>query len=502
MSLLFSFFSVFYSFCQKDGFKVDDYLIGVTASENLDKSLKILHSIKLKNEIVTGDSIFTILHFGDSHIQGDYFSGELRRQLQSYFGNAGQGIIFPYSICKSYGPKGIKVNSTGIWNGVNILKNTSKKEIGMSGYSISTLDSNSKLNFNISENFKGEKSNEISIWTSGGPNSFDYNLNPEMTLKHQDSFDNGWLVRDYKSNTTIDSFTISLQKSNTSNNKFYFQGFEYKTNSDFGINYHHCGVVGAQFIHLVQNSDLIKQQLEFIKPNLIIFSFGTNEAYNQSLDTSFYYNSISKFLIAIQNSLPETAMIITTAPDTRSQGKTPPNQVNVNNQLTKISKNLNLSLFDLNKAMGGWGSLFKWNENNLTLKDKLHFNAEGYKLQGQMMSFAILNKYNMKYPHDSLPLNGLKESLREGLKPIFFQKENTEIQDSTIKILPEKQTINPQKKIISKKTPKTFYTVKQGDTIYAIARQKKTSVKKVLDANNLKENSIIVPGQRLVIPLN
>ena len=68
-------------------------------------------------------SKFVVAHFGDSHIQGDYFSGAIRNNLQAEFGNDGEGILFPYSLCKSFGPKSLTSTSTGSWTWATLLKN-------------------------------------------------------------------------------------------------------------------------------------------------------------------------------------------------------------------------------------------------------------------------------------------------------------------------------------------------------------------------------------------
>ena len=78
------------------------------------------------------DTLFTIIHIGDSHIQGDYFSGEIRMQLQSYFGNGGRGILFPYALAKSFGPRGVAVKPLGLWTGFKTLTSNLTEPIGVS----------------------------------------------------------------------------------------------------------------------------------------------------------------------------------------------------------------------------------------------------------------------------------------------------------------------------------------------------------------------------------
>jgi LysM repeat protein len=187
--------------------------------------------------------------------------------------------------------------------------------------------------------------------------------------------------------------------------------------------------------------------------------------------------------------LPNTAIIITTAPDTRSQGRNPPNQIKINNQLIKISKTHDLSYFDLNRAMGGWGSLNDWHKNNLVSNDKLHFNASGYALQGKMFSLAFLENYNDNFKNDTIEIFNLKNEILNNLKSILIPKKNN-----------MEEITNPLNiKPTSIKSPK-IYVVKRGDTIYRIAQKFHVSGKKILLINNLKENSIIRPGQKIKLP--
>ena len=48
--------------------------------------------------------------------------------------------------------------------------------------------------------------------------------------------------------------------------------------------------------------------------------------------------------------------------------------------------------------------------------------------------------------------------------------------------------------------PKTYHTVRSGDTLYGLARKYGTSLKELLEANGLQEKSVIKTNERLVIP--
>lgn len=490
-----SFFSILCIYFTAYNQSIDTFnydFVQINHSPKLDRAMTKLNSIK--NALINSSTAdfqqeFIIVHFGDSHIQGDYFSGEFRRTLQSYFGASGSGIIFPYSLCKSFGPRGLQSSKIGLWKGTNILNSSEKNKIGLAGYELTTSDTISKLKFQFSEKFNASLSKTLKIWYLLDSTTTNFNLTNEFDEIKDTQYDGGWGVRTYNYKNAISDFEVSIKSKKNNSAEFTFHGFELDQPIKNGIKYHQCGVVGAQFSHLINNSNLIVSQLKYLEPDLIVFSFGTNEAYDNNIDSSKYFNQLNKFISQLNLTLPNTAIIFTTAPDTRSQGKVPSNQISINNQLIKISKTHDLSLFDLNKAMGGWGSLNGWYKNNLVSSDKLHFSSSGYSLQGKLFSLAFLENYNSNFNNDSVQLNPLRDDILNKLKPVLTNNkiEEVDINHPTI--------VKPIKLKIPKK-----YIVKKGDTIFKIAKKLNVSGKKILRLNNLNENSIIRPGQVIKIP--
>ncbi len=463
----------------------------LNASRKLDSAMIKLHKLldssgALKKNV---DSVFTLVHFGDSHIQGDHFSGEIRRILQGHFGDAGQGLFFPYSLCKSWGPKGIKATTVGNWSYSQTLKPDLKNKVGLSGYQLSASNNLSAINFLFNENFKHSPSRGIKIWYKATSSSIDFHLDNKFILDKNLTFNSSWGVRSYQSSEEIKGFELSVSNENINSDVFSFFGFELFNAASIGINYHHCGVVGAQFTHLIDNSDLILEQLAYLKPDVLVFSFGTNEAYG-NIDTTKYFKSISNFMDQLEQLLPKTAIIITTAPDTRSQGKVPPSQISVNKQLLKLKSNHDISVFDLNQAMGGWGSLDNWYKSKLVLDDKLHFSATGYALQGKMFALGFLSEYNKSKSSAPIDVISLKSEIEKVIIPVLTS--TSIISEEEVKPLVVKTIVKPLKSKV--------YIVKKGDTISKIARKYHLSTDKLLKMNNLKENDIIRVGQKIKIP--
>ena len=246
------------------------------------------------------------------------------------------------------------------------------------------------------------------------------------------------------------------------------------------------------FTHLINNAPWSIEQIAQLNPDLIIFSFATNEAYNDGLDTSYYKSSIIKFMQDLEIASPKTAFIFTTAPDTRSQNRIPSNQIIVNNILKRIVTNGSYSIFDLNEAMGGWGSIYTWYNKGLTLKDKLHFTEQGYSLQGNLFTLSLLEAYNLINFNDPINLNQIRGIVKESMAALITNSKN----DTSIKII---EKPNKKQSSVSKNSKNKIHIVKKGDTIKKLSRMYKISQKAIFSANHLNKKSILKIGEKIII---
>ena len=235
-----------------------------------------------------------------------------------------------------------------------------------------------------------------------------------------------------------------------------------------------------------------------------MFSFGTNEAYNGKLDTLVYTPTILNFLEKIEEVSPNTVIILTTPPDTRSSNRIPPHQKNVINQFYKIAKEKEVVVYDLNAAMGGWGSLFNWYKNKLTISDKLHFTPAGYALQGQLFTMALLQAYNKVNSSDTLNFSSLKSDVKNTLDGLAHPTVNRVEKDTTVGDTASTTNIEirPIETHVNSHRNAQIHVVKRGETVYAIARKYGVSPAKIIKLNHLKKSRGIKPGQKLKIPKN
>jgi lysophospholipase L1-like esterase len=481
---------------------------------------------------------FKIIHIGDSHIQNDVLSDAIRQQFQTHFGNAGSGFLFPYGLAKSYGPRGISAQTLGAWIDYKTMTPSLDRGLGITGYGLSSYTPNARIHLNFSDKFKQIPYHRLKIWHSVDSTSFDltaqatwetnahlnYQSLPLMYKEIKDSTPaRSWGQSTFdlsafgmNATTRLSALDFEFPKTAHTQTHTDFYGFQLETANTSGVEYQSYGVVGSQFTHFIQHAGYSIEQLKYLQPNIIIFSFGTNEAYNGKLNDAGYYVAVDTFLRQLQRALPNTAIVLSNCQDTRSGGRIPPKQREVNFLLQEIANQRNYAYFDLNAAMGGWNSIYKWQRKGLTLKDLVHFTGTGYSLQGKIIASALLEEYNQASP---LPIDidaldteidsftrmlqlftatynnaqnniNLPEKEVEGLTDI--QKNPSSSSQPTKRIQPSKSSSNSYSNVV--------HVVRSGESLYRIALRYNVTVNAIVKKNNLKNPKSIRPGQKLLIP--
>lgn len=419
-----------------------------------------------------------IVHVGDSHIQIGHFSTQIREQLKSIGELNGTGITFPYSLAKSVDGAYYKAKTTGKWVGENILSTKPKLALGVTGYSARTEDSTATISFQLKDALPDFS--EVKIWYKLDSLTFQPDLGSDFewieTVNRGGEIGYSRFIRKNKRST----MQMKLVRRDSLANEFQFHGLEFIFyNSSF--EYHSLGVVGAQFTHLIQHAPLWKEQLKLINPDLVIFSFGTNEAYNGNFDSSTYNRQVNRFFDELRALIPSVAILVTSPPDTRSRNRIPQNQT----EIIEAQSKLKSSFYDLNKVMGGFGSFQPWFDSNYFLKDKLHLNKSGYQAQAKLFMYPFIKQLK-----PALDLSVLRSDL-DGIVKSIIRK--VVVIDTVLK---DSIRIEPKKKIVR---TELFHQVKKGDTFYSIAARYHVSVQSLKQKNPRIKPTAIQLGDRIRI---
>ncbi len=347
-----------------------------------DSSLALL-STKWKS----GD--LKVLHLGDSHVQIGHFSGELKRLLQA----KNTGIHFPYPLAKSVDGRLFKTKAFGNWTGISVLKPASGINIGLTGYAVSTRDTAAKIQWIAKDSLLTFR--RVRIWTESDSCVLLPDLGSEFSLVSQQK-EGKLRYYDFESDSSVSEFILSLRNVGVGD-QFILHGIELPAEEN-GIDYIDLGVAGAQFTHFKSRANLVFDQIKILQPDLIICSFGTNEAYNAKWESKSYKKAWQEFIQEIQIHSPKSVFLLTSPPDTRSQNRVPKYQ----QEVIRVLSELKVPFYDLNAAMGGFGSSFDWVKNGCFLKDQLHLTKEGYQLQAKLFALALFKTWGDQATYENL----------------------------------------------------------------------------------------------------
>lgn len=355
----------------------------------------------------------SIVHIGDSHVQADFSTGTTRELLQYDFGNAGRGLIAPLKMCGTNQPVDYNFQSRSNWKSEKLLDRTWPLTMGFTGCTISPTSSSS----------------EITIATTG---SDDYNPFSSITLFHNGRLsvksvtDDAGRPMKFRSIPSRDYTQIILPSLTTAANiSFSSAGdltlYGVSLSGDRpGLFYHAIGNNGATY-NSYNRIGAVGLGINSLKPNLVIISLGTNEAFARSVNTSTLKNSIDRLVGNIRYANPDAVILlttpmechrsVTTSKKTRVKLKTKkgrkaryktvvktsrsyavnPNIGPVRNAILDYGKENGIAVYDWYDVAGGRGASDLWIKANLFAKDRVHHTKQGYNVEGRLLYEALLN---------------------------------------------------------------------------------------------------------------
>jgi lysophospholipase L1-like esterase len=328
-----------------------------------------------------------ILHIGDSHLQADMLTGAARKTLQESFGNAGRGLIFPYKLAETYGPKDFLATTNQKWQSSWIVHKTKLFEIGLPGIGAMSKDSNGGFNLNFrKDGYSNPYTNGFVLYKLLSPmESAVVRINgEEMKALHNEGFSK----IEFNRNQATEDFSFDFSGGKMNLHTLFFE------NNQRGLIYSSFGVTSARYDHYWTNP-LFFEELPELNPDLLIISLGTNESYDRNFTEAHFSKYVDSTLSKIERILPHMAILLVTPSENYKIREGAPvwneHVAVVNSVLREQAEKHGCALWDMERAMGGKGSMLTWKANGLVNKDYVHFLRPGYELQGKLLAEAILN---------------------------------------------------------------------------------------------------------------
>lgn len=392
--------------------------------------------VKLQQlETRQGSPRICILQIGDSHTEGDMLSGQLRSNFQGRFGDAGRGMVPAGKVHKYCSPSHLKVGKEGRWDLANALYHDYPAPIGLSGFRISGKDPKGILwvRPDVSRPICKQFSKLWINYLAGpGQGEMAVSIDSQTPIRVA-TFAPHRKQRRFFLQLKEGNHSVSISPIGTKPIDLFSIIMERDAG---GVIVETAGMGGSEFNLLSRlDPELLRQDLIHRDPSLILFAFGTNEAFYKSVPKN-YERQVGQAIQNIRQTLPGIPVVLIGPPDANripkacrkwakrnklklndfqckskpsplweNQGK--PSRKNCHwfpatglASIREIQKRL---AFENGCAYWEWGALMQgdcgmdsWSrlDTPLASEDRVHMTLKGYRISGRALYNAIIKKYN------------------------------------------------------------------------------------------------------------
>ena len=366
-----------------------------------DSVTTLAYFFKALNELKKHKRKVRIGYFGDSMIEGDLITQDVRGCLQDAFGGEGVGYVPITSIVAGF--RTSIIHSYEGWTTYNLLDESTKGHLlGISGYGFVPAV----------EKYVDSTSDKSATWVKyTAVNRKHINKFHETKLLYGKGNDGNYVVingRHYKLNEKKQVNELMINNGTGCqciNAKFQCKNpidiFGFTMESDSGVfvdNFSFRGNSGMPITKVTQS--VYSGTNDCLNYDLIILEYGLNVVNPRVTDFSWYVKGMTNTIKHIQASFPNASILLISVGDKgyRKEGEyqtDPSVPILVATQKTIAEKN-NLAFWSLYDAMGGNGAMVKWVEGDTVLanKDYTHFNFKGAHKVGKLLFNKLMSEYS------------------------------------------------------------------------------------------------------------
>ena len=364
----------------------------VQISGNLDQMKYFFNALKnSRNEKLR------VAHYGDSGVEGDAITANIREDLQKQFGGNGVGFLSITSQDITFRTT-TKMSFSDNWQTISVLTgNPNNIPLGINGFTCipqtgswvkySTTNWMQYLNtFSVAKLFYSNAKNSSIKYSFNNSGDQSANLKSGNDLKELDLYPQGGNANSLKITATLADQAYFYGVSLENGNGVYVDNFPWRGNTGLG------------FQSISESS--FKQFSKLMDYKLIILSFGANETSFGSSDNTWYANQMIKIINNLKKAFPETSILIIGVGDRSikrgTRFVTDPSIPLLLKVQQNIAERTGVAFWSLFDAMGGYNSMETWVNANppLALMDYTHPSYQGAAKIGDMIAQAVIDAYN------------------------------------------------------------------------------------------------------------
>jgi lysophospholipase L1-like esterase len=342
--------------------------------------------------------VVRILHFGDSHVAGDNWTGYLRKAFQNRFGDAGPGLVLPGAAFKGYRHIGAKSAHERGWEGVTLRAPTNDGLIGLPGAILHGVPRGlAHASARVTSSFSAFELQLVDATGETSCVSLAVDGSDSVSPFEEQIAESFGVLKFLRNPEPLEfgPHTLGIAKCGGVPR---ILGLDLASGKS-GIIYDSLGINGAQLTDVEHiQPDLRQTLMQHMKPALVIVSYGTNDMSRLGLTSGEYKADCLRVLGGIRRDVPDAAVLVSGPLD--RQTKVVKRRLYFKERSTLVIDALRQAaletgcgFWDAREAMGGEGAMLRWRRAGLAQPDLVHLNGHGYEKLAGLLFGQILAAY-------------------------------------------------------------------------------------------------------------
>ena len=372
---------------------------------------------KLDTLLDTGKGDVRVLHVGGSHVQAGTWTDRLRTHFLSlrYGIDGGRGLVFPFSAAGTNTPISYSSSYIGNWEKSTCLK--PETTLGLTGMAITASDTSARVAVDLLPrelhlHQPRYAFNRVDVLGEG-------TLEPVLLLQGRDTLKG--VSGHGLTHFDLPYYTDWIQVAFAGGPGRYTLRGLYLDRPNTGFTMVEAGVNGAATSSWLRCEEW-EEELRRVRPDLVIFSIGINDIQGDFDPTRFKAN-YRQLIRRVRRVNPRCAILFTGINDSWRKRSVNPNTAVCEEAFEALAREYKAVYWDWFGIMGGTGSMAQWQQAGLAQSDKIHFTTEGYKLLGDMLFDAIMERYHSVVSSTS-PAMQSTSPVMQSASPVILSEAN------------------------------------------------------------------------------
>lgn len=337
-----------------------------------------------------------VMQLGDSHTAADWYTGVVRRLLQSRFGDGGRGFVAIGKPWKGYVQDGVRVGMSREWLPEHARlvggRLVGDGHYGLSGVAVQSAKRGGSAWVDVQD----AERIELAYLAQPSGGAFDLFVDgTEVVRVATKAAARGVRFR----GLDVEPGAHHIEVHSLGHGKVRLFGAALDRKSK-GVVLDAFGRDGARAAGLLHwNAEHFSALLKWRKPALVVLAFGTNECGDKDIPTATYERDLAELVGRIVRATPAAACLLLGPPDYVQYGIEGPMQhprlAEIMAAQRRVAEAAQCAFYDQVAAMGGPGSIAQWAQAQppRARKDGVHLSREGYAQLGSMFVDEVQRAY-------------------------------------------------------------------------------------------------------------